>query len=337
MKAVPRLADLPLAEGARWVDYGAVRLAGIAVDSTYRPGVPARDAATEARIAAIAAAIGGGPLAGVHDGARYALVGAEPDRSAEGRASSRLVLAFRDASYAAFLATNGWDPRRLAGLGAGVAGADPRPPYAALAGDALLASGFLNCLGACLQVVVRDDDGAPWTYLARRRGGIFDGYWDGSIDEGLMRGHPAGDEVSPHDPRPDLARFVRRAMAEEAGLGPSAAHPVIVAAGHDTWSLQPALVGWVAADLTARAFRARFEDAPGRDEIAETRWIALEPAAVWEAVQGLKREGRVLPWVEVGLYLTLLSHLVCSGRDPRPAARLFGPAGRGWPGAGGAR
>ncbi len=326
------IEEAPLAEGARWISYGHVDPGGIGVEAMHRPGTPRRDAVTRRRVAAVARAIREGCLPGVYDGRRYVLVGAEAKGPAGGE-SPRTLLAFRDASYAAFLATNGWDPQRLAGLEADGLATDPRPAHRDLPPAALFASGFLNCLGACLFVVVEDDAGRPMTYLVRRRGGILSGYWDGSVDEGLSRRPSTGDEASPDDPRPDLQRFLHRAVREEAGLEPEESAVTVVAAGHDTWTLQPALVGWVESDLGMRAFRRRLARARGREEVAEVRWIPLEPDAVWETIRLLKREARVLPWVEVGLYGSLLSYRLRHGLDGEPVERLFGPVGRGWPGA----
>ncbi len=109
---------------------------------------------------------------------------------------------------------------------------------------------------------------------------------------------------------------------------------VLVSVGHDTWSLQPALVGYVETKLTVSQLTEHLRVARGREEMSELRWIELEPACVWQAVDELKRKDQILPWVEVGLYATLLSFTARHGLDPGPTLRLFSRDELGWPGVG---
>jgi len=330
---VPDLSQLPLAQDARWIEYGPFGISGIEVEAVYEAGEPEYSPPITRRIDTISTAIAESRLEGVFDAPRYALVGTRQLTADSGSERPRIELRFRDSTYSAFLATVGWDEAKLSEVNDADVRIDIRPEMRTLAPQAFLASGMATCLGACLFVVLRNN-GSPVTYLSRRRSGILAGYWDGSIDEGLRRGSSQEpfDQRSLEDPRPDLDAFLRRALREEAGIyGPDAA-PVVVSVGHDTWSLQPALVGYAEIDMTPDLFREHLRVASGRDEIDEIRWVPFEAASVWETIDEVKRRGRLLPWVEIGLYCSLIAYRAQSGCAISPIVREFSIAGRGWPG-----
>jgi hypothetical protein len=336
--AVPDLSQLPLAQNAHWVEYGTFSLAGIDVQSAYEPGEPPYSETIEKRVGTIARAIAESKIEGVFDAPRYALVGTRQLTADADSERPRLELRFRDSTYSAFLATVGWDKARLAGVNDPELRVDRRPEMRELDLHNFLAGGFATCLGACLMVVLRNG-GHPVTYLSLRRSGILAGYWDGSIDEGLRRAslQKPFDQRSPEDPTPDLDAFLRRAVREEAGIHELDAEPIIASVGHDTWSLQPALVGFVEVDMTLKLFQEHLRIASGREEFVELRWVPLETADVWETIDELKRRGRLLPWVEIGLYGTLIAYHAQHGHQLTPILREFSAAGRGWPGQGATR
>ncbi len=311
---IPDLGGMQLAFGARWVEYAPFHPAGLSVEASYGPGAPHRPPSLDQATHEIAEAIEAGMISNTFDAPRYALVGTQtrsPDANTE---RPRLVLHFRDSSYSTFLASNGWNRKKLSSIEADTVQVDPRPEMRVLPWREMLAGGFANCLGACW-IVVLENGGSPLTYLTRRYGGILDGYWDGAVDEGLRRGSASRrfDQRSEQDLTPDLESFILRAIAEEAGLQVGANCCTLFTAGHDTFSLQPALVGCVEVDLTREELLDHLRIAIGREESDRIRWLSLEPEVVVQTVERLKREQRLLPWVEIGLFGTLVVRAARTG------------------------
>jgi hypothetical protein len=144
------------------------------------------------------------------------------------------------------------------------------------------------------------------------------------------------DQAAEDDPTPVIHRFVARGVWEETGvdLRTDPGQVILFGLGHDSWSLQPALIGYLELDMSREQFEERFRLAPDREEFERYLWLPMDPEECWETIHQLKSPGRndrILPWAELTLYLTLVGYYARKGWGLSPITSLFGPDGRGWP------